>query len=490
MILVDGAEDGNDVILVTCAGSEGAGSLADVTKIGDGVSALEFDSHTGPLAAYNGRKFRYSRVYLKSPSAAKVDPAHEGFKNLLMQPMAASCKFWQQQHDTFEAEFEAGKKEGQRFQKREIGLPNKLALLALVDDAGVETPIGDLAAFRAYSVGGMVNPVKMPVKRGPSSPFRASVCAARTLNATGQSRVTLSFAAVGALKSSLWAMPGEKEPNIRLTRFHRRVPLAGADARAPADAHHAELRGHRARRGDRRAPVVRGGAGVRGAVGALAAAAPQRGRAGRAGAGQEDLGGAQGHGGRVLGAGHQLGLPVGRGARGGRHARAALRQALRDGAHGLLRVPGRRDGTGGAEEDGQVRADRPVAAPRRPGTGITTCHCACRAGTARRPLLSYRDHHMPLCLPSRDSKAAPGYRTGITTVVSSLTFSFLLSQALVVDSIASNNVPMGTRYDDQVAVLGKDFQARAAQQARFASRSVRRALLNATGPCRVARPLW
>ena len=74
--------------------------------------------------------------------------------------------------------------------------------------------------------------------------------------------------------------------------------------------------------------------------------------------------------------------------------------------------------------------------------------------------------------------------------MSSLTFSFLLSQALVVDSIASNNVPMGTRYDDQVAVLGKDFQARAAQQARFASRSVRRALLNATGPCRVARPLW
>ena len=29
--------------------------------------------------------------------------------------------------------------------------------------------------------------------RGPSSPFRVSVCAARTLNANGQSRVTLSL---------------------------------------------------------------------------------------------------------------------------------------------------------------------------------------------------------------------------------------------------------------------------------------------------------
>ena len=41
-----------------------------------------------------------------------------------------------------------------------------------------------------------------------------SACAARTLNATGQSRVTLSLQKEH-LKSSPWAMPGGKQPNIR-----------------------------------------------------------------------------------------------------------------------------------------------------------------------------------------------------------------------------------------------------------------------------------
>ena len=49
---------------------------------------------------------------------------------------------------------------------------------------------------------------------GPSTrPTRVLVCAARTLNATGQSRVTLSLQKEHSSKSRLWATPGEKEPN-------------------------------------------------------------------------------------------------------------------------------------------------------------------------------------------------------------------------------------------------------------------------------------
>ena len=58
---------------------------------------------------------------------------------------------------------------------------------------------------------------------GPSSPFRVSVCAARTLNVTGQSRVTLSLQ-LEHLKSSLWATAGGNEPNTRSKRI-----LAGHD---------------------------------------------------------------------------------------------------------------------------------------------------------------------------------------------------------------------------------------------------------------------
>jgi len=40
-------------------------------------------------------------------------------------------------------------------------------------------------------------------------------------------------------------------------------------------------------------------------------------------------------------------------------------------------------------------------------------------------------------------------------------------QGLVMDASATNNQPMGTRYDHQIAILGKDFQARAASQRVF-----------------------
>ena len=49
---------------------------------------------------------------------------------------------------------------------------------------------------------------------GSSSPFRVSACAARTLNATGQSRVTLSLQQEH-LRAVCGPVPGGKQPHIR-----------------------------------------------------------------------------------------------------------------------------------------------------------------------------------------------------------------------------------------------------------------------------------
>ena len=65
----------------------------------------------------------------------------------------------------------------------------------------------------------------MCLARPAQTPFRASVCAARTLNATGQSRVTLYiYAAASALKRSLSATTGAKQPEIRPQNDARRPP--------------------------------------------------------------------------------------------------------------------------------------------------------------------------------------------------------------------------------------------------------------------------
>jgi len=155
---ISGVKEGEEVIIVTCAGSEGAGSRADVTKIGTDV--VEFDSHTGKLEAFNGTKFRIARVELKSPNDAKVNINEASFTNLLMSPMENSTSFWQKQLDTYAAEVEEGKK----LRCREIGLLNKVALVATVA-SGEDTPISDTSAFKEYLVGGMINPVKLVVTK-------------------------------------------------------------------------------------------------------------------------------------------------------------------------------------------------------------------------------------------------------------------------------------------------------------------------------------
>ena len=68
--------------------------------------------------------------------------------------------------------------------------------------ASVVTHVRAIPADGAYGASVMVNAIPytslikdyaLVFEAGPSSPFRVSVCAARTLNATGQSRVTLSL---------------------------------------------------------------------------------------------------------------------------------------------------------------------------------------------------------------------------------------------------------------------------------------------------------
>ena len=53
--------------------------------------------------------------------------------------------------------------------------------------------LGDLRDDTAASAGSSARDVVEKMERGASSPFRVSACAARTLNATGESRVTLSL---------------------------------------------------------------------------------------------------------------------------------------------------------------------------------------------------------------------------------------------------------------------------------------------------------
>ena len=85
-----------------------------------------------------------------------------------------------------------------------------------------------LAASRLYD--------GIPLPGGPSSrPNCALVCAAGTLNATGQSPGN-AIAAVGALKSGPWATPGGKS-GLTIAEKHdprRRVAGGGAAPRAAA----------------------------------------------------------------------------------------------------------------------------------------------------------------------------------------------------------------------------------------------------------------
>ena len=63
-------------------------------------------------------------------------------------------------------------------------------LIPLIDQGvGDEPIIHDLVSF----LSGKLNKKISYLEIGPSSPFRVLVCAARTLNVPGQSRVTLSL---------------------------------------------------------------------------------------------------------------------------------------------------------------------------------------------------------------------------------------------------------------------------------------------------------
>ena len=78
-----------------------------------------------------------------------------------------------------------------------------------VDESyALEVQAGGVCAIRAATVFGAFHGMESLAQLGPSSLFRVPVCAARALNATGQSRVTLSLAA-RALKSRLWAAAGK-----------------------------------------------------------------------------------------------------------------------------------------------------------------------------------------------------------------------------------------------------------------------------------------
>ena len=86
---------------------------------------------------------------------------------------------------------------------------------------------------------------------GPSSPFRVSVCAARTLNATGQIPLSLRQE---HLRAALWATPGGKGPDSR----QKTILAAGAGGHGLAAAPPAKDRGARRGDGRRLGPLLNG----------------------------------------------------------------------------------------------------------------------------------------------------------------------------------------------------------------------------------------
>jgi len=161
---IPGVEDGQPVVILTFAGETGPTSVADITKLNSEV--IEMDDQTGALEVLNGKKFKVARVEFKSPREAKVDVNDALFKNMLNTPTADCVVHWEKQFNTYKAEFDAKAEEGKKFQKREIMIGNRLALVATVEVKDPAKPadltLGDMDTdlFKGFVAGGLVNPIK------------------------------------------------------------------------------------------------------------------------------------------------------------------------------------------------------------------------------------------------------------------------------------------------------------------------------------------
>ena len=124
------------------------------------------DDQTGALEVLNGKKFKVARIEFKSPREAKVDVNDGLFKNMLNTSTAACVAHWEKQFTAYKSEFDAKAEEGKKFQKREIMIGNRLALVATVEVADPAKPADltlggmDTEAFKGFVAGGLVNPIK------------------------------------------------------------------------------------------------------------------------------------------------------------------------------------------------------------------------------------------------------------------------------------------------------------------------------------------
>merc|ERR1740117_556793 len=91
------------------------------------------DDQTGALEVLNGKKFKVARVEFKSPREAKVDVNDGLFKNMLNTSTTDCVAHWEKQFSTYKSEFDAKAEDGKKFQKREIMIGNRLALVATVN---------------------------------------------------------------------------------------------------------------------------------------------------------------------------------------------------------------------------------------------------------------------------------------------------------------------------------------------------------------------
>jgi ubiquitin-activating enzyme E1 len=164
---IAGVEDGDEVVILTFAGDLGPQDVADITQLG--AEVVELEDNTGPLEVVNNQQFKVARVEFNSPTDAKVDVNDAMFKQMVVSPTSKCIEHWTKQFDTYAAEHEANAESGgKKMKKREITVMNRLALVktAAPGAKAGEYAYGevDVAPFKGFVAGGLVNPQKQASK--------------------------------------------------------------------------------------------------------------------------------------------------------------------------------------------------------------------------------------------------------------------------------------------------------------------------------------
>jgi ubiquitin-activating enzyme E1 len=149
LLKINGVKDGEAVVVLSFA------SVAEHNVLpGDGSKVI-LDDLDGELAELNGHEFEIKRCSAQVPVAAELKTEGEEFGKLLTQSTTSQLlEGWTKMHESFEAAFEAAKKdEKDKFKTRTFVLMNRIMVIT-----------DKIDLFRKYSVGGLCTEVKQPVE--------------------------------------------------------------------------------------------------------------------------------------------------------------------------------------------------------------------------------------------------------------------------------------------------------------------------------------